>query len=111
MRFLIGLLVTLLAISIAYPAALLVLAIPIVVLISVARERIKYQVAHRYPAHRHPATRAREYTQIKTKPCTAGSPCKIGHRRVVRDLQGNRVATLCIKCDRQENWQPFITGK
>jgi hypothetical protein len=67
MRFLIGLLVTLLAISIAYPAALLVLAIPIVVLISVARERIKYQVAHRYPAHRHPATRAREYAQFKTE--------------------------------------------
>jgi hypothetical protein len=42
------------------------------------------------------------------KPCTEGGPCKIGHRRVVHDVRGVRVASLCTKCWKHEYWQPFL---
>jgi hypothetical protein len=49
-----------------------------------------------------------ESTRPAVKPCTEGGPCKIGHRRVVHDVRGVRVASLCTKCGRHEYWQPFI---
>lgn len=42
------------------------------------------------------------------KPCTEGGPCRIGHRRIVRSLQGIRVASLCTRCGKHEYWQPFL---
>ena len=44
----------------------------------------------------------------KDKPCTEGGPCRTGHRRVVRDLLGNRVATLCTHCGKHEYWEPYL---
>jgi hypothetical protein len=40
--------------------------------------------------------------------CRDGGPCRAGHRRAVHDARGNRVASLCTHCNRQEYWQPFL---
>lgn len=41
-------------------------------------------------------------------PCSEGGPCKAGHRRVVRDNHGNRVATLCLGCGKHTYDQAYL---
>jgi hypothetical protein len=42
------------------------------------------------------------------KPCTEGGPCRAADREIAFDPRGNRVGSLCTKCDRRRAWLPFL---
>jgi hypothetical protein len=42
--------------------------------------------------------------------CTEGGPCRAADRIIVC-ANGNRVGSLCTRCDRRRYWLPYVTGK